>query len=194
MTRSLLVCTLLAAASLGSTGAACAQTPAQGLRPFVGFGLTGGGDRIATIEYTDGSSSAVHAGGLLEFKGGADFAIAPNINLRASLGYHVDNSNARNGSFRFQRWPLELLGLWRIDPQWRLGAGLRKALGPKTSGSGFATGMNSTLTSTLGFVAEGEYTTNSRFSIYLRGVGEQYKVNGESLNGSHVGAGINFYF
>jgi hypothetical protein len=190
----------LAVASFVVFLAGATATPAQAqssglpVRPFVGIGLTGGGDELATVQFTDGSSDSISAGGLVEFKAGVDWRVAGPFSLRGSFGYHVDDSTARNGSLRFERFPLELLAFWHGSDRFRLGAGVRKATSARVSSSGQAGGINGNFSASLGTVFEGEYFYSPHMSVYGRGVAETYKINGFEFNGNHVGVGVNFYF
>ncbi|MFM2119623.1 MAG: hypothetical protein RL722_1091 [Pseudomonadota bacterium] len=188
--RSLSALTLLAAAAAFSLPA---QAQHAGAHPFFGFGLTGGGEDLASFQFSNGTTSTVTTGGLLEFKGGVEMHLSGPLSARVSLGYHVDNTNASNGSFRFERFPLEGLVFWQGAPNFRLGGGLRQAMSPRASGTGVASG-SATFSADLGGVVEGEYFFNPRTSLYGRAVFETYKVSGISLSGDHVGIGVNFYF
>jgi hypothetical protein len=190
---------LLAIASLLATLAATVATPAAAqsglpVRPFVGMGLTGGGDELATVQFTDGSSKSISAGGLIEFKAGVDWRMAGPFSLRGSFGYHVDNTTASNGSMRFERFPLELLAFWHGSDRFRLGGGVRQATSARVTSSGQAGGINGNFTASLGTVFEGEYFFSPQMSVYGRGVAETYKINGFEFSGNHVGVGVNFYF
>ena len=83
--------------------------------------------------------TVVTSGGLVEFKAGIDWHLAGPYSLRGSVGYHVDSATANNGSFRFERFPFELLGFWSASNNFRLGGGMRQATSARTSGSGDGT-------------------------------------------------------
>lgn len=96
------------------------------------FGLTAGGSSIATAKYTNGDSTSIHGGGLVQLGVGAYFhkSSVPASAL-LTINYHVDSTSARNGNIRFDRWPLELVGYYHINDSWRIGAGLRHVMNPK---------------------------------------------------------------
>ncbi|MEY4749015.1 MAG: hypothetical protein RIQ60_1229 [Pseudomonadota bacterium] len=175
-----------------SGGVAYAQAPSA--RPFLGMALTGGGEELASFSLTNGRTETVTTGGLLELKAGIDFQLAGPFSLRGSVGYHVDSSNASNGSFRFERFPFELLGFWSGSQNVRLGGGLRQASSARTSGTGLASGLNANFKASPGLVFEAEYFFSPGLSVSGRGVSETYRVNGADISGNHVGVGINFYF
>lgn len=178
-------------------GAAAAQTPGYApvdMRPYAAIGLTGGGDEIATFDFTDGSSDTVNAGELFELRAGVHWRIGEVFSLRGTLGYHVSGSTARNGSFRFERFPVELTGLFQVSQRLRLGLGVRQATGARTRSSGAAAGLNADFTASTGAVGELEYFFAPNYSLYGRVVAEKYTSQTIRYNGNHVGVGVNFYF
>jgi hypothetical protein len=115
--------------------------------------------------------------------------------MRSSLGYHVESTNANNGSVTFSRWPLEVIGLWSASEKVRLGAGVRKATSAKLEGSGAAASLgNYSLDSKVGLVLEAEYLLTPHAGITLRTVNEKYTYQGSNIDGSHVALGLNWYF
>jgi hypothetical protein len=161
------------------------------------FGLTGGGETVAVAQFSDGSEQKIRTGGLVELKLGVEYrragsALATQINI----GYHVDGIAASNGNARFSRYPLELLGYWHINPNVRLGGGLRWALNPTYSASGAAGEGSLNFKSSTGYVLEGEYLFNPQLGLSLRGVSETYNPDGPlgKISGNHVGLRFNYYF
>lgn len=187
------------ALTLATTGAALAQQAAapSSLHPFVGFGITGGGKTLATVTYTNGETSKVSSGGLVDFRVGLDWRPAnASYSGQLSVGYFVDRTNASNGSVRFQRYPFELLGYGKVSENVRLGGGLRVTSGAKISGNGFASGLGSTSFKTSpGLVLEGEYLFGKTLGFTGRFVSESYKApNGVKVSGDHIGVRMNAYF
>ncbi len=166
------------------------------LHPLLGAGLTSGGETLATVHYTDGSSSNIRSGGLLAVYGGLDYRFANRTSLQATIGYHVDNRSARNGSLRFERYPIELLGYYGISEQFRLGLGIRYVTNPRIVGSGIAGGNNLDFENTTGAIVEGEYLFSPRFGLKVRAVNEKYTLKGSSVSvsGNHGGVYFSYYF
>jgi opacity protein-like surface antigen len=164
---------------------------ADGFSPVLGVGLTAGGEKLASVQYTDGSSDTIKSGGLIHMFGGVEYQ-SGKFALQANVGYHVHDTNANNGSVKFSRWPVELLAFWHVTDQVRLGAGVRKADNAKLTSSGAASNLGGLkLEGEAGTILQGEYFfDNSRFSTYLRYVAEDYKVGGLSVSGKHVGIGV----
>jgi len=188
-TRSLAV---MALATLGSLPA----WASDGFRPMIGVALTGGGEKLSTVTFTDGSSENIKSGGLVHLFAGVEYRNGA-FALQANVGYHVDDTSAAsNGSVKFARMPVEVLGFWHVADHWRFGGGWRKAGSAKLSSSGAAASVGSaTFSSKGGLVLQGEtFFGNSQASAYLRYVTEDYELRGVSVSGNHVGLGAAYRF
>ena len=180
------------------TLAALASAPAiaaDGLHPVLGASVTFGGEKLATVEYTDGSSQSIKSGGLVHLFGGAEYQ-SGKFALQVNVGYHVDDTSASNGSVKFSRVPVEVLGFWNVADKVRLGGGIRKATDAKIKGSGAASSLGSvSLDSDVGVVLQVQYFfDNDKFSAFARYVAEDYKVSGTSVGGKHGGIGVSYRF
>jgi hypothetical protein len=180
--------------------AAHAAEEARALHPLIGLGVTFGGATLANVHYADGSSSSIHAGGLIDVYGGVDYRAGSALSVQATAGYHVDNRSASNGSLRFGRYPVELLAYYNLAEHWRAGGGVRFVMNPHVSGSGVAGGADLRFRSTTGAIVEGEYLLSrtgwAQFGFKLRYVVEQYqpRSGGASVSGNHVGIFSSLYF
>lgn len=180
----------IGAAALLASGAVMAQSSARGV---LGLGLTTGGDTLATVVFTDGSTESIKAGGLVHVFGGVEFRASQQVTMQINGGYQVDDtSGASNGSLRFSRYPIEVLAHYQINPAFRLGGGARFVTSPKIRGSGVLSGTNLDFDNTTGVVFEGEYLVTPSIGLKLRGVAEKYKPSngGPSADGNQIG----FYF
>jgi len=185
----------LAAALAPALGHA-ADTPAV-TRGVVGVVFTGGGDKLAGVQYESGSSQTIHAGGSAYFLAGVEFTPAASpLTFLGTIGYHYDKTAASNGEVRFQRFPLELLALVKPSTQVRLGGGLRYDTDVKLTSSGAAANLGETsFKSAAGLVLQGEYLVTPAIGITLRAVSIKYRTDGgSSYDGSHIGLGANLYF
>jgi opacity protein-like surface antigen len=181
------------AAALLAAALAGPALAADGFRPVFGGSVTGGGETLVTVFYADGSTQKIRSGGLVHVFAGMEYD-GDGFVVQANIGYHVDDTNARNGSVRFSRVPVELLGFWKATEQIRLGIGARKASGGELSSSGVATTVGGNLESTPGFVLQGELLFGAGLRGLLRFVAEDYKSNGQRISGNHVGLGMAFRF
>jgi len=188
----------LIALAIASTGVAQAQAPAEdnGVRFFLGAGLTAGGDKLVKLEFTDGTDSTVTAGGLVQLTGGVDYRINSDFSLQTSINYHVSDATASDGSVKFTRMPIELIGYYNVTPEWRIGAGARYVSSAKLSASGNAGHGHVDFDNTVGALVEAEYMFSPKAGVKFRYVAEKYKVSitKEKVDGNHFGAMFNYYF
>lgn len=194
MKKILIALTCLFAAAGTAQAQSLAPTPSPA-RFVLGMGLSGGGDELASVHYTDGMNINLHAGGLVYFTAGVDYRFTPAFSLQGTVNYHVDRANSRNGDVKFERFPIELIGYYQPNPSWRVGGGVRYTTSPKLSGSGAGSGIGASFDNTTSAVVEGEYFVNPGFGIKLRYVNETFKLRGYGdIDGSHVGVSANVYF
>lgn len=150
------------------------------------LGLTTGGDTLASATFSNGDTETLKAGGLINLAAGVIWEPA-QIPFAAQLmvGYHFDTIDASNGDMRFERYPIELLGLYTGAGKLRLGAGLRYVTSPrlKVNVGGVANGRVD-FDDTVGFIAEVGYQFSRQFWLSLRGTFEDYKAS--SVNGASV--------
>lgn len=172
-------------------------------RFFMGFGYTSGGDTLASAQYSNGSNITIHAGSGVLFQAGVDWQFTHLVGAQASVGYHVDDTDASNGSISFHRVPFEALVFLYPDQQFRIGAGARKATDASLTSSGAGSIGDYDFSSSTGLVAECEYLSRptrrgSRYGVSLRYISEKYTLEGEpgapTFNGNGFGLGIEIYF
>jgi hypothetical protein len=189
---------LIAVVAATACGSVAAQTdPAagagSGLRPVLGITLTNGGEKLATVSYTDGSSQNIKSGALLHLFGGFEFDLGSAV-VQATIGYHVDDTNATNGSVRFVRYPVEVLGFWKLADSWRVGGGARKALNARLTSSGAASSLGGAeLEGEAGLVLQAEYLFGQG-SVFGRVVREDYAIGRAKTGGNHIGLGVAYRF
>ncbi|MGE5452204.1 MAG: outer membrane beta-barrel protein [Acidobacteriota bacterium] len=186
----------------GHPGALAQNAPGQ-VVPFVGLGLTFGGEDLATAHYSSGMDQTVTTGGLLDLRAGLEYRLTGlPVAFQAVVAYHVDSTSARNGDLRFSRIPVELIALYDLNDQWRVGMGARQATGAKVTASGDATGTgfgsSTTFKADTGFLVEVEYRATPQIGLQARYVNESYTVQFPSaqpkVDGSHFGIFGVFYF
>jgi hypothetical protein len=175
------------------------------IHPLVGVAITGGGDKIASVEYANGGSRDITAGGLVQLSGGIEYhEKGQPWGVQATVGYHFDNTSADNGNQRFQRWPLEVIGLFNLTPKFRMGVGARYAAAAKFTSDGAGYVGNADFKAQLGGLVMAEWLITPSMGVQLRFVDEKYKVDETNLStgttrrvtvdGSHGGLGFNYYF
>jgi hypothetical protein len=182
----------LAMAALGAQAA----EPGK-ISPFLGGGVTFGGDTLATVEFVNGPTEKIRGGGLVALYGGAQMQVTEQMVLQASMGYHVDDTSpASNGSVRFSRYPIDVLALFSVSNQVRLGGGVQVSTSPKLTGSGAASNIDLKYKNSAGAVIEGEYLVSQHVGVKLRFVAHKYKekITGFTADGNHIGLTANWYF
>lgn len=191
---------VLVIGALFAVGVAQAQqmAPAPNNTPMhflAGIGVSAGGDDLATAKYTNGNSVDIKAGNGVYFTAGVNYRFTPQFSLQGTVNFHVDDTNANNGSIKFQRFPAELLAYYHFSEQWRVGAGVRYVSGAKLSSSGVVSGININFDNTTSGVIEGEYFWNPKMGMKLRYVNEKYNAAGyREVKANHVGISGNYYF
>jgi len=184
------ILTLLAALAAGPASASDLHLVGR-------MGIDGGGDRLAKVTMSDGSSQTITAGGL--FTIGAGLVYMPRaapIAVEATLGYKVDDITASNGSMKFSRWPIELLASYVLERH-RIGGGLAQHRSPTfaCSVSGVCSGSTKA-PAALGAVAQygyGDYSGQFVWDIGLRLTFINYKF-AEKISGNSVGGFVSFGF
>lgn len=164
---------------------AAATTPApvapasKGLHFVANAGFSFGGDTIAIAQYTDGSDQRIKAGGMLEFGGGVIYE-ASDLPLAAQLtaNYHVNDTDANNGTMRFHRFPIEATLFYTGVEQWRFGIGARSVQSPRYV-SQIKGAVSETLEfdNTTGAIAEVGYAISPKLWVNFRYVSEKYNAN-----------------
>lgn len=191
---------LLAGAALAVAATAPAFAAEGNVRPVIGATFTGGGKTLIEVEMDDGGTREISSGGLTHLFAGVEYR-EPGApwSVQATFGYHFDSIEADNGSMRFSRMPVEVLGFWHANDNVRLGGGLRKALGSEfdTSGAGSDIAPEFSMRSSVGLVLQGEYLFGEHASVFVRYVHEKYESNhlvGGEVSGHHGGIGFAWRF
>jgi outer membrane protein W len=195
MKKTTLTLALLAAISTAhaQSPAAPSANPAHG---FVGIGVTAGGDELATATYTNGDSVDIKAGAGVVFTAGLDYAITPEFSVQGSVNFHVDDQTASNGDMRFQRFPVEVIGFFHPNSQWKVGGGVRYVNSAKLSGSGAASMPDISFKNTASAVFETEYLFAPNAGVKVRYVKEELELKhgGGKVKANHVGISGVYYF
>lgn len=157
-----------------------------------------GGDDLFKVEFSDGESETVEAGGLIDLKAGLSYRFnqAP-VSLQTTLEFHFDKVTAKNGDASFSRFPIELLAFYHIN-QHRIGFGPTLHTGIELDidfdasvlSLGTAKGKID-FDDATGFIVEYGYRfKDTPATLAVRAVQIDYKVssgNGNNIDGSHLG-------
>jgi hypothetical protein len=174
-----------------------ATMPGSGLIASLGFFF--GGEDLYKASFTNGPDRSLSAGRGVQLAVGGLWTPLwvddqVGFGIGASVGWKYDSMSATNGSASLIRFPVSATvhGLFRLNNRWfaLLGGGLATEVGGHLSGSGFAAGIDSDLTSTIGLLGEGSlYYGVDRVGL---GAGLRYTslrdhYQGDKVNASSLG-------
>ena len=172
-----------------AASSAFAQNTGSNTHFVVVAGLTGGGDTIATANFTNGDSENINAGALLQFGAGLIWEV-PNspVAIQVTANFHVsDSSSADNGSLKFSRFPLEAIAYYTDVPQWRFGVGMRATQSPVYKGRVKGSPSESLdFKDAVGTILEAGYSFSPRAWVNVRYVSEKFQPTTYTLGGSSV--------
>ncbi len=166
-------------------------------RPVLGLGLTGGGDLLVQVPFSDGTVQNIYAGRLMHMFLGLEHQVAQGYFFRGTLGYHADSASASNGSISFSRLPFELSTHVYVADRVTFGLGLRKSLSPSLDSVGVPM-QPILMTADVGWLAQVEYEFTPQFSMAMRTTREtfHYQTGGIDvpIDGNHSGLYFNVTF
>lgn len=116
-----------------------APAPASKVALVIEGGFEFGGDEIIEILFTNGDTQKLTAGqgGTIAIGGQFQPASIPRLSLAATVGYKFVTNASENASIGITRIPLELIGRWKLDGDWSLGAGVVRHASVNVNGDGF---------------------------------------------------------
>lgn len=186
--QSMLIAALGTTALLAATPALAGETDnPRNVRFVVHGGLTYGGEKMASVDYTDGTSYDLRGGSL--FQVGAGVLLQPSeqpFALQLTYNYHFDRADAKNGDAHFSRMPLEAIAYYTGVERWRFGAGPRFVQNAKVKVEFEGRKETVDFKNTTGLVLEAGYQLNDKLWLNGRLVKETYKTERYSLNGQAI--------
>ncbi len=120
-----------------------AGTAAPAPRSPIAFVIEGGvefgGDPVVDLVFTNGDTQKLSAGQGGTIAAGLQFqpAALPRFSVAATVGYKFVTNASENASIGMTRIPLELVGRWKLDPDWWIGGGVVRHSAVKINGDGF---------------------------------------------------------
>lgn len=164
----------------------------------INMGLTFGGDKLATAEFTDGDSEDIDAGELLFFSGGVT-ATQNEIQYQVTIGYYFDQANGDNGEINFTRYPLDLLAFWKQE-KFRIGGGITYHISPqfKVDIDGASENRKDKYNDAFGFALQADYIFISNATLGIRLTSIKYESSNElefsDKSGDSVGIVLGYLF
>ena len=177
--------------------AACSLAPAVSqaadLRPVFVAGYDTGGDKIATVTFTNGDTQSIRANEGLYIGGGLSVLNDDkNLEFVGTLNYKYAAVHADNGDITWTRVPIDALLFYRVE-KFRVGGGLTFQLSPRLKGSGLASNINVNVDNAVGLLLQADYLLG-KVNIGLRGTLVDFKANGSTAKGNGVGVTFGIAF
>jgi len=177
---------IAAAAPLGSH--------AVEVKPVFKGGIDFGGETLATVVFTNGSSESIKANEGFYFGGGASILLdSKDIEIEPTLSYKYTSAGGSNQDVTWTRFPLEVLAFYRM-PKFRLGGGLTYHLSPKLKASGALANFSVKVDDAAGAVLQADYFLTPKFTLGGRYTILEYKANGIPAKSNGVGITFGFIF
>ncbi len=159
MKKNLLVATIATMGMLTTLASQALAAEDNGLHASSDFGFVGeldlefGGDAIATVSFTNGSSQDVDAGQGGNFALGMHYRPAAwDVDFVATIGYKFVTTAASNADIGIDRTVLQVIALYDPKDSWWIGGGPVWHNGVKFDGDGF--GPDIDLGSSTGFTIQ----------------------------------------
>ena len=133
----------VACSLLAVSGMAHAEKDNEGLGFAIEADLEYGGDDLATLEFTDGSSQDIKAGqGVTIALGGHYRAAESPFSVRGTVGYKYVTTKASNADISVGRTVIEFVGNYLWDNGWWVGGGITHHSSIKFDADGYARNVN----------------------------------------------------
>ncbi|MEE9332622.1 MAG: hypothetical protein V3U65_00845 [Granulosicoccaceae bacterium] len=165
------------------------QSPAGSLAGRLG--IEGGGDKLLSLQFTNGDTNHIKAGNGAFFEIGYGTSTPlqndPALQTEFSFGYKIDSETASNGEVEFRRLSVNLNQMIKLE-KFRLGGGLTYHFDNKfkTRGS-FFNGGNVEFDKSLGINLMAEYLASDRAVFGIRATIIEYEANGATVDGNSIG-------
>lgn len=178
---------LMSASALYCTSAVAAN----GAQWMFRLGLDQGGDNLAHVVYTDGSTADVRAGNGFYFAAGRSFPLTERLELDTTIGFEFSGVTASNGDITWSYVPVNVIALYKAG-RLAFGGGVTDHVAPTLSGSAIASYVNTSYDNAVGSVVEGDHMIGKSILLGLRATHIQYKTNGYTSSGNSVGLTVAF--
>lgn len=166
----------------------------KNIKLVIGGGVTSGGSKLYTVQDSNGDNIDIRAGQLIDFHVGLEYRW-DEFAIQGTYGIHFDPIQDGDFKVSFERFPIELLGYYKLNDRFRVGGGIRYAKDARLTGSGSASGFGVTqIDADPGAVFEIEYRASPHLGWKARYVIETYEMLGYEKTGKHFGLFLNTYW
>jgi len=121
------------------TGAVVGSSSGVSVRYFTRFAIELGGEKLFTVQFTDGGDQTIYAG--QGATGSVGILVRPSasipVSARIGAGFKFVLTAADNANISFTRLPVDASLLINVTPDVHLGAGYVLHLAPRLNGDGF---------------------------------------------------------
>jgi len=189
---------VLLALGMTSGAAVAAGDSAEPLKasPFFKAGYAFGGEERSGLEYDDGSSSDISAGGGFTIGGGLRFPIQgleidQDVGVNLSAAYHGDSATASNAEITFDRFEFAIMPFVELNDKVTFAAGVEFHTGVEWSGEDDRSEFSVEYDASTAIAAELIFNTRSKniqWSIKAALVDYSATDFDEEISGSNVGA------
>lgn len=148
---------VLAAVSAPALADGTSQKPTWKLGFAAEGGIEFGGEKVATVSFTDGSEQSVKTGDGLTLSGGAHLRINPSWDVRTTVGYKYVTTKADNADIHLDRIVFKgVADYFFNNSKWYLGGGIVNHTSVKFDADGL--GPNVDFGNATGAVIEGGWS------------------------------------
>jgi len=179
-------------------------------RVYAAGGISTGGDTLLRGTMVEQGTSKtvpfeIKPGTGIPVRVGAEYRISAPFAVRGAFERMVTDPSGTNGSVTFTSTSAELMGLFSVSPDIRLGLGVRQTTAV-LDGTGVAASWSEvgTYTSAGGAVLEAQYLFSNdparpqrrqpQVAVTVRLVSESFQRNDVTVNGDHYEVGLALYF
>lgn len=165
-------------------------------RPTITLNLDymSGGEELAEMNYTDGSSDSVSAGAGIGFGIGLRQTVAEQVSVEGRLGYLSDTASGEDGfgrtvEFSFTTLPVDILAHYEAGKH-SIGGGLTYHMSPTLD----IDGAEFEFDNALGTLIEYQYSWSPQAAVSLKYQNISYDYKGTSFDGAGFGFGLSGRF
>lgn len=154
--------------------------------------LMEGGDELASVDFDDGRTEDVNAGGGIGFGAGLQYHVNEQVDTEFRLNYLVDSVKGETAygndfNLKFDAFPLDLMGFYH-GKKHSIGAGLTYHMKPTFDVDGHEFGFDNA----LGMLVEYRYMWKRSVGLTVKYQDIEYTLSGSdyTVDGSGFGIGL----
>ncbi|MFK8082297.1 MAG: outer membrane beta-barrel protein [Granulosicoccus sp.] len=161
-------------------------------------GFETGGDTIFDVEFTNGDTEELEAGGLFHIEIGRQLSLLaqrPDSLTELSIGYKADSVSATNGDLAFNRITLNAVQFINYSDKVRFGLGVTYHMSPTVEVDFFGINDEFETDDALGFMLLADYALSERSNIGARATQIDYETDeSDDISGNSFGLYFTYYF